>query len=248
MRPFRLAACMMLATALPLAAQQIQINKDNKTIAITTSGDASTLADIAVLTVGFDIYGKDQDETYANATKISNAIVAALTSAGIPKDGIQSTSQSLSPIDPQGNDDKTRYAEGLRFSFSQRWELTVPADQAAKALHIAVTSGANNSGGIEWKLQKDDALEEEAAKKALQHAHEVAERMAQGLGGKLGALIYASNQSPPRGIFAGMGFGNVSLQTSEATLGSARVNLKPLAISPERITRSATVYAVFAIE
>ena len=100
MRPFRLAACMMLATALPLAAQQIQINKDNKTIAITTSGDASTLADIAVLTVGFDIYGKDQDETYANATKISNAIVAALTSAGIPKDGIQSTSQSLSHRSP----------------------------------------------------------------------------------------------------------------------------------------------------
>ena len=154
------------------------------------------------------------------------------------------------PIDPQGNDDKTRYAEGLRFSFSQRWELTVPADQAAKALHIAVTSGANNSGGIEWKLQKDDALEEEAAKKALQHAHEVAERMAQGLGGKLGALIYASNQSPPRGIFAGMGFGGMTLNTESAMASVVRskVNLKPLAITPERITKSATVYAVFSIE
>jgi hypothetical protein len=28
----------------------------------------------------------------------------------------------------------------------------------------------------------------------------------------------------------------------------SRVNLKPLAITPERITKSATVYAVFSIE
>jgi len=31
-------------------------------------------------------------------------------------------------------------------------------------------------------------------------------------------------------------------------MGGRIVNLKPLAISPERITKSATVYAVFAIQ
>jgi len=73
-----------LAT-LPLTAQQIQISKDNKTISITTSGDAEALADTAVVTIGFESYGKDQNSTYADATRTSNTIIDALTTAGIPK-------------------------------------------------------------------------------------------------------------------------------------------------------------------
>ncbi len=72
--------------------------------------------------------------------------------------------------------------------------------------------------------------------------------MAAGLGAKLGPLVYASNQTPPRGIFANMGFGNVMLNTENASLAMKTRNLAPLAITPERITKSATVYAVFAIE
>jgi hypothetical protein len=47
-----------------------------------------------------------------------------------------------------------------------------------------------------------------------------------------------------------MGFGNVDADTvtASASLSSKAKNLAPLAITPERITKSATVYAVFAIE
>jgi len=249
MKTLRLTALLALV-ALPLTAQQIAISKENKTIAISTSDDASALADIAVVTVGFNSYGKDQDGTYADATKTSNAIISALTSAGVPKDAIQSSSQSLSPIDPENNEDKARYLQGFRFEFEQSWHVTVPATQAANVLHLAITSGANNSGGIEWELEHDDVLQAEAAKKALEHARQIATKMAEGLGTKLGALVYASNQTPPRGIFAGMGFGGLELNTENAMLSESksRVNLKPLAITPERITKSATVYAVFSIE
>jgi uncharacterized protein YggE len=78
MKTLRLTALLALV-ALPLTAQQIAISKENKTIAISTSDDASALADIAVVTVGFNSYGKDQDGTYADATKTSNAIISALT-------------------------------------------------------------------------------------------------------------------------------------------------------------------------
>jgi uncharacterized protein YggE len=96
-------------------------------------------------------------------------------------------------------------------------------------------------------LKQDDSLEAEAAKKALEHARQIASQMASGLGVKLGTLVYASNQTPPRGIFAAMGLGGM-LQTENAMLGAAKRNLVPLAISPEKIQKSATVYAVFAIE
>ncbi|HEY1742089.1 MAG TPA: SIMPL domain-containing protein [Granulicella sp.] len=248
MKTLRFAALLVLASTLPLAAQQIQISKENKTIAITTSDDASALADTAIVTIGFNVYGKDQDGTYANATVTSNSVIAALTKAGIPKEAIQSASQSLSPLNPGNDEDKARYAQGLRFEFEQSWRVTIPADQASNTLHLAITSGANNSGGIQWQLQHDDALEAEAAQKALEHARQIAERMAKGLGSKLGDLVYASNQSPPRGIFANMGFGGMMLNTESASAATLKTNLKPLAISPERITKSATVYAVFAIE
>jgi hypothetical protein len=126
--------------------------------------------------------------------------------------------------------------------------VTVPAEGVANVLHVAITAGANDSGGIEWELKKDDALEAEAAKKALEHARQIASQMAAGLGVKLGTLVYASNQTPPRGILAALGLGGGVLDTESASLSGVKKNLAPLAISPERITKSATVYAVFAIE
>lgn len=229
-------------------AQQIQINKENKTIAITTSDQAETLADTAVLTVGFHIYGKDQDGAYADASKTSNAIMTAVKAAGVPKEAIESAEQSLNPLEPNGDADKARFAQGIRFEFSQSWHVTVPADAVANILHIAITAGANDSGGIQWELKKDDALEAEAAKKALEHARQIAAQMAEGLGVKLGTLVYASNQTPPRGILAALGLGGGVLNTESAMAAAVKRNLAPLAISPEHITKTATVYAVFAIE
>jgi hypothetical protein len=235
-----------LASFVAASAQTIQVNKENRTIAITTSDEAEALADTAVITVGFHIYGKDQDGTYAEASRNSNAIMTALTSGGVPKEAIESAGQQLGPLDADNPADKERFAQGIRFAFLQSWHVTVPADVAAKVLHLAITAGANDSGNVEWELKKDDALEAEAAKKALEHARQIASQMAEGLGVKLGTLVYASNQTPPRGILAAMGLGGMTVETDSARV--AKRNLAPLAISPERITKTATVYAVFAIE
>jgi hypothetical protein len=234
--------------ALPLSAQDLQISKDNKTISITATDEASALADTAVVSIGFNSYGKEQDPTYADATKTSNAIISAITAAGISKDAIHSEAQSLTQLYLNNDQDKALYAQGMRFQFSQSWQVTVPADQAAQLLRLAITHGANNSGNIQWQLENDEALQTEAAQKALHHAHDIAEHMTQDLGTKLGALLYASNQTPivnNLGRMRGYGIG------SGGGVGGgvfAVPNLKPLAISPTRITRSATVYAVFAIE
>jgi len=241
---FVAGVALCVATFVGASAQQIQINKENRTIAITTSDQAEAVADTAVLTVGFHIFGKDQDGTYAEASQTSNAIMSALTTAGVPKEAIESAEQSLSPMEQNNDTDKARYAQGLRFEFAQSWHVTVPAQAAAAVLHAAITSGANESGGIQWELKKDDALEAEAAKKALEHARQIASQMAAGLGVKLGTLVYASNQTPPRTLF-GMSLDTVTVSAEGA---ARKANLKPLAISPEKIQKTATVYAVFAIE
>jgi uncharacterized protein len=240
LRPYLLSA--LCLAVLPLSAQQIQVSKDNKTISVTTTDEASAMADTAVISIGFNSFGKDQDGTYAAATQTSNAIVSAITASGVAKDAIQSQEQNLSPINPEDYQNKTRYTEGMRYQFSQRWQVTVPADQASHILQEAITHGANNSGGIDWQLKSDDALQAEAAQKALTHARAIAEHMAQGLGAKLGTLLYASNTIP---VVGGPG---PRMYAMAAAPPPPIAKLKPLAISPERITRSATVAAIFAIE
>jgi uncharacterized protein YggE len=225
--------------AVAASAQNIQINKDNRTIAITETDQAEGIADVAAITVGFVAYGKDQTQTYADSTKTSNAIMDALHELGIKPEAIESKTQNLSAIDEE---DKLRFAQGIRFTFSQSWQVTVPAGKAADTIHAAVLAGGNQSGSIQWKLKNEEPLEAEAAAKAFAHAKQDAERMAKGLGSKLGSLVYASNQVPQQRFFGGM------LNTESAVLSSRHANLKPLAISPEKISRSATVYAVFAIE
>jgi uncharacterized protein YggE len=64
--------------------------------------------------------------------------------------------------------------------------------------------------------------------------------MAKGLNAHLGALLYASNQTQEMG--APPPVPRMMAFKTEAQ------SVKPLAINPQKIEQSATVYAVFAIE
>ena len=238
MRLLALLPGVILLAAAAAGAQTIQISKDNRTIAITTSDEATAPADTAQVSIGFTTYGTDSDSTYADGSRISNAILAAVRGSGVKDAQITSRNQNLQPL---GEEDKIRFGKGIRFQLNQSWQVTVAAADAAKVLNIAISAGANNSGDISWSLATDNALEAEAAEKALTHARAIADRMANGLHTKLGALMYASNQTPPRGPFG------MLLQTQNAVANRA-LKTAPLAIVPDKVTRSATVYAVFAIE
>ncbi|MBB5056564.1 hypothetical protein HDF16_001249 [Granulicella aggregans] len=239
---YRIGLSVVALAAMTFAAQAqtIQVNKDNRTIAITTTDEAQAIADRAIVSIGFTVYGPDQDSTYGEASKVSNAVVKALKDAGVKAEGIESREQNLTAID---DNDKVRYSKGIRFVAAQSWGVTVPAKDAAETLHLAITAGANNSGGIDWQLVDDQALESEAATKALVHAQQIAEGMAKGLKVTLGPLVYASNQTPsnaqPRQFDRLNAFAKIS---------DARERFQPLAISPAKISRSATVYAVFSLQ
>jgi uncharacterized protein len=227
------------------SAQQIQINKDNRTIAITATDTASAMADRATVHVGFVDYAADAQAAYAKGSKTSNAIIGALTASGVAKSAIQSESQSVAETQQYELEKLTpAEREQRRFQVRQSWMVQTKADEAAKVLNTAVHAGANQSGQIDWTVADEKALEAKAAGNALARARAIAAQMAQGLGIQLGELMYASNQAPENpqpmmmrmGVAGGMGGG----------VGVAAPT--PLAISPKKVERSATVYAVFAIQ
>jgi len=230
------------------SAQTIQINRENKTIAISTTDEATEMADIAAINVGFEIFGPDSDSTYADAGKLSQAILAELHKAGVEDKSIESAGQSLQRYTEFNDKDTPEDRARRQFVFRQSWTVSVPPKNAAEVIRRAIVVGANKTGDIEWRLSDRKALQAKAAAAALIKARAVAAQMASGLNVKLGDLIYASNETPNTRIFFArpnaMGYG------SGGGLGAAAsVIVAPnLEIRPQTIREEATVYAVFAIE
>jgi len=229
-----------IAITAPANAQTIQVNKENRTIDITATDKVIVMADTATVHIGFIAYGPDKDSAYAAGSSLSNAIVKALTAAGIPNDAIESENQNVSPVQEFQVDKLTPAEKAQRkFQVTQSWTVRVNAADAAKTLDLAVKAGANQSGQIDWSLKDENAPQAEAAAKALQRARTVAGQMAAGMNVKLGVLIYASNETqaePPRPLMR------------MNAMAAAPPPPAPLAINPRRIEKIATVYAVFAIE
>jgi hypothetical protein len=236
----RLATFALSLAAVTVSAQTIQVNRENRTIAITSTDTVTVLADTARVHIGFIVFGPDSDWAYATGSRFSNAIIKALTDAEIPADAIESEAQNISPVPDFQNERLTPAERGQRrFQVTQSWTVRTAADDAAKVLDLAVKAGANQSGQIEWSFKDEHAPEAEAAAKALKGARAQATQMATSLNAKLGVLLFASNQTQAEPI-------RPMVMARAASVAMDKV--QPLAISPRQIEKSATVYAVFAIE
>jgi hypothetical protein len=223
------------------SAQTIQVDKNNRTIAVTASDTATAEADLASITVGFDTYAADAATAYRQGSQLSNSIMDALKTAGVPDASIESRGQNLSKTDFPFNPAPAPQERAQKaFTLAQSWTVHTPAADAATVLHAAVEAGANDSGAIDWDVKDRKTLEAKAASKALVDAHAIAVQMAAGLGVTLGPLVYASNQAPERPVLP---LARMNFQAKAAPPAP-----KPLAIRPQQIEESATVYAVFSIE
>ena len=249
MNLLRTIPALFLATALtvPMTAQTIAINRENKTIAISTTDEATATADIAAITIGFEIYGPDAKTVTAEGGKISHAILDALKKIGVDEKAIESDSQGVERNRSYDEKAKKDEQQTMPYTLHQSWIITVAPDSAAKTLDAAIAAGANKSGSIDWRLSDHKALQAKAAENALVKARAVAEHMSEGLHVSLGQLIYASNETPNAKLYLYRPKPGLIMNTESASIGSVSVSA-PLEIRPQTIREEATVYAVFAIE
>ena len=215
------------------APPELKIDSINRTLAVTASETVSVEPDLAILHIGFTTQPSSARDAYTSGAQTSNAIVAALKQAGVAPSDIRSESQYL---EPDYSEPKSH-----KFRFSQQWTVRTTPARAAEILDVAVTAGANNSGDIEWTVKDEQALADQALDKTAARAKSVAAELAKGMDVRLGALIYVSNQlsSPlmPRPFVA-----HAMLMSKGAEPAP------PAAVEPNKVTRSATIYAVYAIE
>jgi uncharacterized protein len=236
-----------IACSAHVFAQTIQINRDNKTIAISTTDEATAVADIAAITIGFEVFGPDAQTVTADGGKLSHGILEALHKAGVEDKAIESSSQGVVRNKEFDEKEKPEQRAKEQFVLRQSWEVSVAPKLAAEALRVAIAAGANESGAIDWRLADRKALQAKAAENALVKASDVAARMAEGLHVKLGALIYASNETPNAKLYFVRPRAGFTMYTDNAEISTIPAG-PPLEIRPQTIREEATVYAVFAIE
>lgn len=226
-----------MAVALSAGAQQVtqpqmSVTQTNRTLTVSASDSVSVEPEVAILHIGFETQPASAKDAYASGAQTSNAIIDALKQAGVAESAIHSESQYL----------QRDYSvpKSHKFILRQQWTVKTTPKRAAEVLDAAITAGANSSGQIEWTVNDERALENQALDKAAARARADAAELAKGMGVRLGALIYVSN--------------NLSesvrpLVMSRAySAGVAAPPPPPLAIEPQKVTRSASIYAVYAIE
>ncbi len=243
-----LAVVLLAGSAFTAQAQQIapqvQVGPMNRTVAVTATAQAERRADTAAVHIGYQLYAATSREVAEQASTVSKAIADAEAKTGVPADALESESQSTGPVQDYSNNGRDPAEQARRkFQAQQSWTVRVPAALSSKVLAAAVAAGANQSGAIDWSIADEDALTAEAAGKALKHAQAVAGQMAAGLGAKLGPLVYASNeaqQADPQPL-------NLRMAPAASSVKSEAQAVQ-LSLGPQIVRRSATVYAVFALQ
>jgi uncharacterized protein YggE len=234
----RQAVAIVLALAAGVAAHaqqpnqlQLKIDPTNRTLTVSAQDEITVDPDVAVLHVGFQTQPSDAKAAYAAGAQTSNAIIGALKQAGVPESAIHSEWQRLDAV----------YLKPHKFTLAQQWTVKVTPERVAEILDVAVTAGATDSGQIDWNVADEKGLEDKALEGATARARAQAEVLAKGMGVHLGAIIYVTNQMSapvyPR-VYA----------MNTAAMADKAAAPPPLAIEPRKVSSSANVYAVFAIE
>jgi uncharacterized protein YggE len=222
---------------------------ERRQISVNGTGKVTADADLAIVRVGYKLYGADAKSVYANATETSNAIMKALTASGIPKSAIESTSQVLQHTPPneiQWYPPNTDEWRNHQFTATQSWIIRVKPDDAAGTLNTAINAGANESGWIEWIVQNPSTLRAEASAKAVAGARMLAEQIAQRSNVQLGPLVSVMENQWPWGNSGGGVIAGIAGGTG--IVDRVQFGNQQLAINSRRVEFSVSVSVVFAIE
>lgn len=218
--------------------QDVQVSAGNKTISVVVSETVEMEPDLAAIHIGYRNFGSEKDTTYAENVRAANKIIKALLDGGVPKERIETTELGLM----WASEDTGRGSEQQKerkFEAHQSWTIRVSPRDAQKVVDIAIGAGANEIEEVQWEVADVAAMEARAHSAALAKARNLAGQMAQSLGVKIGQLLFLSNESPESQRMRK--FNTQTIQVSASPIPQ-------LVLFPQKVTRMATVHAVFALE
>ncbi len=241
----RISTVILVVLATLASAQDIQVSRQNKSIAVTAEESVTVDPEVAIITAGYHTYAATRDAAFQDNVRVSDQVLHALLDAHVPKESIETRQLELGRVDPEEKW-TPEMKKDRQFEARQSWTIRIPTSQAAALVDVALQAGANEVNGVTWDVVDGAALQARASGAALAKARSIAEQMAKGLGAKLGDLVYASNKSPAQEDKFERAYWKRDLSLTIITKsGTGRPKVE---IYPEKVKSTATAYAVFAIE
>jgi len=158
------------------------------------------------------------------------------------KQDIETEEIRLERVNSDDKDCKPEEHKEKQLEAQQQWNVKVSVAQAQKVLALAVAAGANGVQDVSWVVADVRPLQAKANAAAVLKARSVADEIAQKLGCKIGALLYATNTHAATNFaysnaVAGNELVTLNTETVEGT-ASRPMNLK---LFPQKVKRDATV-------
>jgi hypothetical protein len=182
-----------------------RVGDNPRQVTVVGSGQVQGVPDTLTADVGIDFTAPDVTTAMNQTNDRQQAVINALTGAGVDRKDISTTEVSLQPeYDSSGG-----AITGYRAGNSIRVKIH-PADSASHVLAVIVGAGgdATRINSVSYSIADDSQLVKDARARAFQDAKNRAEQYAQLSGLKLGKVISISEASggastmppaPPRG-------------------------------------------------
>lgn len=208
-----------------------------QTISVTGNSEVTSQPDLASVYITIETTNKSADDSKNANAEISSKVVSALKAIGF-KDSDIATSQFNIYPDYSWNGN-SQVLNGYKTSNSLRVNIT-DFNVIGKVVDAGVDSGGNIASiNFELSSSKQNELKADALKKATADAQNQAQAVADGAGKRLGRLVSITTQ-PDYRYYPMVAYANAGSSGADAKSAAT-------SITPQDLTVSATVQAVYAI-
>jgi uncharacterized protein len=195
---FLVSLCILAISAIAICALYFNTKDDNQDrFSVIGSGTVYAKADIANLTVGLktEIKKTAAEATTDNNDKM-NEIIQAIKDLGVEEKDIKTTNYNLSPV---YNWTESRGQELIGYQVSQNVTLKIrDLEKIGEIIAKTTKKGANQVGNINFTIDDEYELKNQAREIAIEKAKEKAQLIAEQSGMKLGKIkgMHENSYSP----------------------------------------------------
>jgi len=196
------------------------LNSPPALVNVQGKGRVRIAPDQVEVTVGISERGNTVQEVQSKVDRVSSNIIAYLKRNGVEDRDIQTTTVSLYPYynDTQGDGTQRPlfYTATKQITFVLR-----RISNSEKVLAGLYDLGVNTVYGIQFKLEDDEEAKQEAKRRAVASAKEIAEALTEGLNVRVGD-VYSVNDQTYDTIYYPVVYGPVDSRTGGSTASIAR--------------------------
>lgn len=180
-----------------------------RTITVVGRGTVTITPDIATAHIGVETSGANVKDAIDDASETMEAVLEALTAAGLAERDIQTAGfnvyadRSSGPV-PMIEGSRSTGAEGITYRVNNNVRVVIrDLDTVGAVIDAAVEAGANSIYGVNFGIDKPEDLASEAREEAIADALAKAEELAGLNGVEVGEVVSVSEivgQTPYYGV------------------------------------------------